>query len=361
MSGIDVTVKLPEDETPGELIKGYFTLMRAFGWDLYVTSHFMLKDEFGPKWFSSRITELKQADPKNWRLNHRFEPQDPGVILRDYVHENDSPYLSVFGVSFQLQVAAKKILATRNTWFHFGDDPTIAELVEAARVVRGFVQSSGMHITTRIDALIDRLEDLRTGRYPAEAAPSSSTQLPVSAEPVPLDTPDDLPRPSIGGTWVGPIPELRFRITRTGDVVHPDTMESVRSQVTGDFVDKVRAWTAVEPRGRELWIDTDGAVGGLIGPTPRLLGYLGAEPENDVARGFFTPHFYMVDGDEIVDLDSGERGKQFFAEELADGVTLRVTTYGDVLVVDDADGFERVATVSVNEWFAGHLVRGESS
>lgn len=361
MSGIDVTIELPEDETPGELIKGYFTLMRAFGWDLYVTSHFTLKDELGPNWFSSRITELKRADPKNWRPNHRFEPQDPGVILRDFIHERDSPYLGVFGGRFQMQIAAKKILATRNTWFHFGDDPTIAELVEAARVVRGFVQAGGMHITTRIDAMINRLEDLLTGRYPAEAAQSLSAQLHVSAEPVPLDTPDDLPRPSIGGTWVGTIPELRFRLTRTGDVVHPDTMESVRSRVTGDFVDKVRAWTAVEPRGRELWIDTDGAVGGLIGPTPRLLGYLGPDPENDVARGFFTPHFYTVDGDEIVDLDSGARRKEAFAEGLADGATLRVTTYGDVLVIDDTDGFDRVATVMVDEWFAGHLARGKSS
>lgn len=361
MSGIDVTIELPEDETPGELIKGYFTLMRAFGWDLYVTSHFALKAELGTDWFSSRIAELKRADPKNWRPNHRFEPQDPGVILRDFVHEHDSPYLDVFGGRFQMQVTAKKILATRNTWFHFGDDPTVAELVEAALVVRGFVQAGGMHITTRIDNLVDRLENLRTGRYPAETAASLSAQLTIGAEPVPLSTPGDLPRPSIGGTWVGPIPDLRYRLTRTGDVVHPDTMESVRSLVTGDFVDKVRAWTAVEPRGNELWIDTDGAVGGFIGPTPRLLGYLGPDPENDVARGFFTPHFYAVNGDEIVDLDSGARRKQAFTKELGDGATLRVTTYGDVLLMDDTDGFGRVATVKVDEWFAGHLDRGKSS
>ncbi len=122
MSGVDVSIALPEDETPGELIKGYFTLMRAFGWDLYVTSHFTLRESLGSQWFPARISELKDSDPKNWRPNHRFEPQDPGVILRDYIHEQDSPYLSVFGGQFQKQTAAKKILATRNTWFHFGDD-----------------------------------------------------------------------------------------------------------------------------------------------------------------------------------------------------------------------------------------------
>ena len=135
----------------------------------------------------------------------------------------------------------------------------------------------------------------------AMATTSVPATVPAVAEPEPLDAPADLPRPSIGGTWVGAIPELRYRMTRAGDVVHPDTMESVRSKVVGDFVDKVRAWTAVEPRGRELWIDSDGAVGGFIGAAPRLLGYLGPDPEGDIARGFFTPHFYAVDGDEIVE------------------------------------------------------------
>lgn len=356
MSSIDVSIALPEDETPGELIKGYFTLMRAFGWDLYVTCHFSLRESLGSQWFAARISALKDSDPRNWRPNHRFEPQDPGVILRDYIHEQDSPYLGVFGGQFQKQTAAKKILSTRNTWFHFGDDPTTAQLEEAAKVVRGFVQSNDMHIAGRIDTLIERLIDMRTGRYPADVALSSSATVVHSvAEAEPLDAPRDLPRPSIGGTWVGPIPELRYYITRAGDVVHPATLESVRSKVTGDFKDKVRAWTAVEPRGREMWIDTDGAVGGFVGATPRLLGYLGPDPEGDIARGFFISHFYAVDGDDIVDVDSGDRLNPRFAQKITDGAILRVTTYGDVLTGWDADGMERVATVSSDEWFPGHL------
>lgn len=355
MSGVDVSIALPEDETPGELIKSYFTLMRGFGWDLYVTSHFALRDSLGSQWFAARISELKESDPQNWRPNYRFEPQDPGVILRDFIHEQDSPYHTVFGGQLQKQVAAKKILATRNTWFHFGDVPTTTQLVDAAKSVRGFVLSSGMHIAGRIDALIQRLNDLRAGYYPEDVAPSPTTTVLDEPETPSLDTPKDLPRPSIGGTWIGPIPELRYRMTRAGDLVHPDTMDSVRSLVTGDFVDKLRAWTAVEPRGRELWIDTDGAVGGFIGATARLLGYVGPDPESDIARGFFTPHFYSVEGSEIADLDSGQRRKSPFVERVADGAMLRVTTYGDVLVVDDVDGIARVATVASDEWFLGHL------
>ncbi|WP_296194701.1 hypothetical protein [uncultured Microbacterium sp.] len=356
MSGVDVSIALPEDETPGELIKGYFTLMRAFGWDLYVTCHFALKEELGPQWFAARISDLKQSDPRNWQPNHRFEPQDPGVILKDYVHESDSPYLAVFGGQFQNQSAARKILGTRNTWFHFRDDPTTGQLAEAAKVVRGFVAASGMHIVGRIDTLIARLDELRMGRYPVEPTPvSPPASVPIIEEAEPLETPEDLPRPAIGGTWLGAIPAKRYRITRTGDVVDPDTMASVRARVEGDFTEKTRAWMAVEPRGRELWIDTDGAVGGFVGASPRLLGYLGADPEGEVARGFFTAHYYVTEGDAVVDLDTGERRMVRTLTTLDDGSSLRVTTYGDVLLVDDVHGVERVATVTPAEWFPGHL------
>lgn len=353
MSGIDVTIELPEDETPGELIKAYFTMMRAFGWDLYVTSHFKLKKDLGPQWFAERISSLKQSDPNNWRPNHRFEPQDPGVILRDYVHEQDSPYLNTFGGQISKQAAAKKILATRNTWFHFGDDPTASQLEEAAKVVRGFVHSSGMHIAARIDNLIQRLNDLRSGRYPMVEIPVPSN----AEEEIALDVPADLARPSIGGTWVGPIPDLRYRMTRAGDVVHPDTMESVRSRVADNFAEKVRAWTAVEPRGRELWIDADGAVGGFIGATPRLLGYLGTDPEGDIARGFFMPNFYVVEGEEVVDLDSSSRVVVPVVTSLDDGTILRITTYGDVISTDHEGGVERIATINPAECFPGQKSR----
>ncbi len=130
---------------------------------------------------------------------------------------------------------------------------------------------------------------------------------------------------------------------------------AVRSRVTGGFADKVRAWTAVEPRGRELWIDTDGVVGGFIGATPRVLGYLGPDPESNIARGFFAPHYCVTQGDAVVDLDTGERRMVPALTTLDDGSSLRVATYGDVLLVDDVHGVERVATVTPAEWFPGHL------
>ena len=67
------------------------------------------------------------------------------------------------------------------------------------------------------------------------------------------------------------------------------------------------------------------------------------------------PHYYEVDGDEIVDVDSGERLNSRLAASAASGTALRITTYGDVVNVDGPDGVARVASVTPADWFAGHL------
>lgn len=355
MSGVDVNIELPLTQTPGELIKGYYTLMRSFGWDLYVTCHFALKGELGSQWFPARISELKQSDPKNWRPNHTYDPQDPSTILRDYVFEHDSPYFAVFGGDWKKQTEAKKLLTTRNLWFHFGDDPTLGMLREAARGVRGFVSSSGLHIGRRIDQLVARLDDLASGRYPERPETTAPSAGPEPEAVPEIEIPADLARPRIGGTWIGDIPSERYRITPTGDVLHPTTMKSLSERVDGDFREKVRVWTAVPPRGGELWVDVDGAVGGYVGPTPRLLGYLGADPEGETARGFFTPHYYIVDGGEVVDVDTEERRPAPFATDVSPGTLIRVTTYGDVIAMDAADGSARVSVVGPDAWFPRHL------
>ena len=115
------------------------------------------------------------------------------------------------------------------------------------------------------------------------------------------------------------------------------------------------ASAVLDPRESELWIDVDGAVGGYIGARPRLLGYLGDDPEGEVARGFFTPHFYICDGAEIVDIDTGARLASDVAATLDSGTSLRVTTYGDLLQIEEDQGVSRVTTVTPATWFSGHL------
>ena len=166
------------------------------------------------------------------------------------------------------------------------------------------------------------------------------------------------------------MPPVRYVPSRTGDLVDPTTGRGLRVDVdAGDWERKRRLWLAPNPMGG-IWIDDrDGAVGGYVHGVARLLGYLGAEPDDGQARGFLLPHYYELDEGRIVDLDSGERlsdavspGARGEAIALESAVAaasdehagLRLTNYGD-LVATSASGVERVAVVEPETWFPGRL------
>ncbi|MHA6695297.1 hypothetical protein [Homoserinimonas sp. A520] len=62
-----------------------------------------------------------------------------------------------------------------------------------------------------------------------------------------------------------------------------------------------------------------------------------------------------VDIEDIRDLDSGDILTFGVTANVDDGTLLRVTTYGDVLIIDDANDIERLTTVTPADWFPGHL------
>tara|TARA_R110002124_G_scaffold9489_5_gene48663 strand:- start:123 stop:1283 length:1161 start_codon:yes stop_codon:yes gene_type:complete len=380
---VDLAIDRPETNDLGDLVRGYYTMMRMLGFDLGLTAQRELSPSRGAFWFTSFIAERKQTNPKHFPPNQQFDYRDPALVLKDFAFEPDSPYREAFGHSESMAVAAKKIIAVRNKWFHFGDDPTLEDLAESAQYVRTFAQEANLGCLGQVVALLTRLQRIKTGRHQPKLAGQSSPPPPAAAPvPVPsepsstsvaqreaaedldsvedvspakIEVPADTPRPRIGGVWADTIPDSRYKITRTGDIVDPDTFASLRTRVGDGFALKARQWLAVPPRGNEVWVAEDGAVGGWINEYPRLLGYIGEEPAGESARGFYIPHYYEVQGDTIRDLDSGAMLTSEVAARVEDGALLRVTTYGDVLLINDATGLERLTTVTSDEWFPGHL------
>ncbi|WP_386675002.1 hypothetical protein [Lysobacter korlensis] len=341
--------------------------MRVLGFDLGLSAQAALSPSRGTYWFVNFIANRKQTNPKRYPTNQQYDYRDPGLVLKDYAHEVDSPYREVFGYTDDMVLAAKKIVWTRNTWFHFGEDPTLEDLIEVAQHVRAFAQAAGLASLNQVVALLTRLQRIKTGQHQPKLQPSSpgsapqpspepvkDADLPPEEPPAEIPVPDDAPRPRIGGVWVGAIPDTRFKVTRTGDIVDPATFESLKSKVGDAFGRKAKQWLAVPPRGGEVWVAPDGAVGGWINENPRLLGYLGDDPEDEQARGFLLPRFYEVQGDMVRDLDTGEC-RPLQGTQVDDGTLVRVTTYGDVIVIDDVQGVKRLATVAAADWFPGHL------
>jgi len=352
-------IELPESKSYGELMKGYFTLMRSLGADLDVASREVLDDLRGPGWFVKLAEKRRQEGSRHFRGKHH-DPFDPSVVLSDYAYQWDSPYRQVFSATDSSVTGAKKILQMRNRWLHFGQDPSANDMKECAIAVREFANQEKLPIAARIVPLGKRLERLISGQYQgakpplAPAVPAIEISPPPPTEPPVASagaTPE--PRPRIGGIWTGPIPADRFTGTKFGDLVDRRGA-SIRDRIKGDVDAKLRAWFAPAPLDQQVWIADDGAVGGFVAGDERLLGWLDEGHDQDGARGFYTPHWYEARGAEFVDLDTGITRAHDLAADAQAETVFRVTTYGD-LVAFEPDGPSLVGTVSATDWFPGHL------
>lgn len=273
------------------------------------------------------------------------------------------------------------------------------ELQEVAALVKQFASVNDLKIGAMATRMINRLQRIRTGQYQPfgdviakwridnpstevlSTADSSGGTLLASAveqplglvsaaETIEVDAPAVERRPPIGARWAGEIPTARYIPSAIGDLVDPRTGEGLRAHVDADeWPRKRRLWLAARPLGG-VWLDErDGAVGGFVDNVPRLLGYLGDEHDDGLARGFLTPRYYEVSDGRIVDLDSGLALVDAVAADACDAVQqiqqtvvvatpehsgLRLSTYGDLVAITDA-GAVRVAVVDPEHWFPGHL------
>jgi hypothetical protein len=394
-----ITIEMPERDSYGEIMKGYFSLMRGFGIELGMRCDAVLSDLDSENWWNELVAQRRAEQENRWKGS--VNPNDPGLVLPEYVWRLDSPIAKALSSKPQSRVTAKKIQTARNSWLHFTTAPGPAELQEVAVLVKQFASLNDLKIGAMATRMINRLQRIRTGQYqpfgdviakwrvdnpttePAAAAAADTaggTRLPTEVEqpfhpdPTPetieVEAPAIERRPAIGARWSGEIPTARFVPSAIGDLVDPSTGEGLRAQVgPGLWLRKRRLWLAARPLGG-VWVDDrDGAVGGFVDNVSRLLGYLGDEPDDGLARGFLTPHYYEVDGDRIVDLDSGialldavpvgarDQAAQLQAEVFAATTPhagLRLSTYGDLVAVTD-EGAVRVAVVEPENWFAGHL------
>lgn len=366
-------MELPERNTYGEVMKGYFSLMRGFGVEFANRSDRILAPTHGASWFDDYVARRNAQDPAH--VKRRQSSSDPSFFLREYLHAPETLYRDVIPNTGDLRMLSKKIIDIRNTWLHFSDEPSVTQLREAAELIRGFGAKASMGVAAPAARMIKRIDRIRTGQYPSagvqtarQAEPPTSDQGAEPPAEIPLETVSDEPRPPIGSPWRGAIPERRVRVTKTGDVVDVATGASLRDEVVGDFREKIRQWTSPRPLG-DLWVDTDGAVGGFVEGQERLLGYTGEDPAGETARGFLVRRFYDIDDGRIVDVDSGsalgdtvrpEYGQRVRDIESAvtavvePGGTIRVTNYGDVLYLDET-GTARVEIVTPTTWFPGHL------
>lgn len=346
-----VSIELPERDSYGEMMKSFLTLMRAFGMELAAICESSLTPNLGKWWFQKLMQQ--RLDEKRIR-GQQQDPRDAVIVLNEIARELVSPIHAALPPSASTIRSAKTIVAKRNELLHFSAEASIEDIGEVAHLIQGFARHYNMKTDGAIVPLLTRLHKLKRGQYVPNEVPLPTAADPVHQAPPPIEPTSNvdiagaMPRPKIGGVWQGEVPSGGFKVTRTGDLVSVTTGDSVRDRVEGDATSKLRAWLAPNPKG-ELWIASDGAVGGYVTAVPRLLGYLGEEPPGEIARGFLFPQYFEVVGSQVRDIETGVSHELPPDVMVGSGELLRLTTYGDLIRIDD-DGVNRVAVVDPNEW-----------
>ncbi|MER3389266.1 MAG: hypothetical protein RJQ01_04460 [Microcella sp.] len=397
-----VRVEMPEQDSYGEIMKGYLSLMRGLGIDLHARCDVRLTELDGSDWWAD-LEGQRRADGV-WK--GRINPQDPSVLLPEYFKNGESPLRRALSGKPDSVAMAKKVHFARNTWLHFSENAGAAQLEEVAGFVKQFASMNGLPIDALATRMVRRLQRIRTGQYqpfsdvirkwqidnepivvpdaepesgdgaePAELTPELLTATVPAVEAldpdvIEVEAPPIERRPAIGARWTGEIPTARFVPSAIGDLVDPSTGQGLRARVGSDeWARKRRLWLAPRPLGGVWHDERDDAIGGYVDNVPRLLGYLGDEPDDGLARGFLTPRYYEVSAGRIVDLDSGlalddvvdaevreaaQKSQKNVVDSTPEHSGLRLSTYGDLVAITD-DGAIRVAVVEPAHWFPGHL------
>ena len=387
-----IQIEMPQHDSYGEIMKAYFSLMRGFGVELGMRCESVLTELDGPERWPDLIAQRRL----DGRWKGAVNLHDPSITLSEYGWGDNSPLFRVLSPKPQSTTIAKKLHLARNSWLHFSEAPGPAQLEEVANLLRQFASLNELKIESMAARMIKRLQRIRTRQYQPYAdiiqrwrADNQPTSAGVTLQPslpallqheTTLEVQPDLVievdtlaidrRAPIGGRWTGDLPAARFVLSAIGDLVDSTTGESLRSRVDSEaWPRKRRLWLVPRPMGG-VWVDErDGAVGGFVDNVPRLLGYLGDEPDDGLARGFLTPRYYEIDGGRIVDLDSGLALVDAVSDDQREAVSrlqqavvavtpetsgLRMSTYGELVAVTDG-GAVRVAIVEPEHWFAGHL------
>lgn len=110
-----ITIEMPERDSYGEIMKGYFSLMRSFGIELGMRCDAVLSELDGANWWTDLVAQRRGEQENRWKGSVNLN--DPGLVLPEYVWRLDSPIAKALSSKPESRVTAKKIQMARNVGF----------------------------------------------------------------------------------------------------------------------------------------------------------------------------------------------------------------------------------------------------
>jgi hypothetical protein len=373
-------IYLPVGDSPVETLKAYTSLERAIILEIATRFDKHGKTAIGENWFPALMnTESHVKYRSKWK-----SAWDPTFVFGEILFLGQSPMRSCLPSTqkfFNIFETARRI---RNKWAHDFRPRSMTSLHIDAITYHLIAEQADLGIVAATQALVERAKSISEGTWTRGDQHESElpkTQVPADAErQFEVDEAEreaemkaaeafDYVRPIVGEAWVGPIPDRRLRLQpKLHDAIDSVTGASIRSEL-GDLADvTIERWIQIRPNGDLFVAEDDGAVMGWVAGRPRLIGYLGAEPEYDesTVRGFIIPRVYHFDSRSVIDAESGNRLDDLDFDcaatlnatilgKLEPDDELRITTHGDIVRVCD-EGIVLVCRVNSKGWFREHIL-----
>ena len=353
-------VHMPEDSSPGHCLATFSTTISSLSIELGTYFDNQMKAKYGHHWFGDLCEARLLTDSHyiykspfdfSWIINEPFRYVSSPI--REYLPKNE----------YQFYPTLKKLLETRNKWYHDHNPHNITELRNALSLVKYVADKCGLELAEELVPVIGRVNAISAGSYQGR---EGSKPIP-EPKPEPAKT-KAIRQSAVGAAWLGSLGERKIQLNTTGSLIDLGAAQNVTPEV-GDLTTNryYKLWRALELDW--LWVDVNGAVAANVLGSLRMVGYWGSSPddtEQDPFAKFLLPRSYVFadgklhDRDAMSTLDESHIGpitKSTLARgktTIQEGEILRVTWDGDLICFGDA-GPEYIGEVESKDWFPDHF------
>lgn len=353
-------VHMPEDSTPGHCLATFSTTISSLSIELGTYFDSQMKAKYGKYWFGDLCEARLLTDTHyiykspfdfSWIINEPF--RYGGSPIREYLPKNE----------YQFYPTLKKLLETRNKWYHDHNPHNIAELRTALSLVKYVADKCGLELAEELVPVISRVNAIASGAYPGKGGGEGGH--PTSAT---VPTATTIRQSAVGAAWLGTLGDRKIQLNRTGSLIDLGAAKNVTAEI-GDITTNryYKLWQALELDW--LWVDANGSVAANVLGSLRMVGYWGRsdeDAEQDPFAKFLLPKSYTFsDGklherDSMTMLDESRIGPVTKSTlnrgraSIQEGEILRVTWDGDLICFGDV-GPEYIGEVESSDWFAGHF------
>ena len=345
---MQIAPHIPKDKSPAELALLYMTAEKAVMTETRDIVVQWAREKIGTNWL-----ETVKVESDMWAIADWQDERDPLYVFKCLRNGKYCPLRYALGDPYGLDDSAKRVLDARNAWAHYSMDWRPSAIQQDIMNLMLFGDKVKLKVSQQIRAALKALDTLPEGPGPIE---TRSRPVVVASSQA-----KELRRPRIGEPWEGELPSLRCDLNhKLHDIRVVSTGESLKSRWTelGVADQEIERWLRLKPTPSTLYVDeSDGATVGFIEGYPYLFGYAGEEPQVAAGqyRGFFDPrtfefrHSRLIAGGSDVDVLAGVEDREKIvsvlkAANLGEGASLRLTNYGDIVLVTE-NGSQKIGSI----------------